>query len=111
MQARYWPIHARRNAGAVRFRFWSEHTDSYMTEELTEEEIREVLLADTREMLKSLFNNEVNLERAMLVYKDELDERIRRTVQKGTSSLIPGARRRMNGPWGLQADEWGEEDP
>lgn len=79
-------IHARKSEeGEVRFRVWSTVVDSYLTEELSEAEVREWAL-------KSAVCN------AIEQHFREIDSRMRRAVTNGTSSLVANTRN-MNSGW------------
>ena len=66
-------IHTRKCGDDVKFRVWSTNTDSYVTEELNEQELREVEL-------------NFELERTVAGYFREIDIRIERAIRNGTSS-------------------------
>ncbi len=68
-------IHARNKKKGLRFRIWSTVTDSYLTEDLTEDELR-------RYTLESAVCN------AIEVYLREIEERIRRAKTYGSSSRM-----------------------
>ncbi|MEK9158721.1 MAG: hypothetical protein AAB673_01860 [Patescibacteria group bacterium] len=78
-------IHARKTGDNIRFRVWSTSSDSYITMEMTETELREWTL-------------KVAVCDAIQQYLDEIDGRVQRTIQNGTSSLM-GDARDLNDPW------------
>lgn len=79
-------IHARKTEeGEVRFRVWSTNADGYLTEELTEAELREWTL-------------KVAVCDAIAENLREIDGRIQRTITNGTSSRI-GDTRDLSAPW------------
>jgi len=79
-------IHARQTEEGMRFKVWSTITDSYYTDEMTEKELREYLLLDT-------------VVETIRQHLRGIDDRIQRTCEKGTSSLIMEDTRELNGPW------------
>ncbi|OGZ18384.1 MAG: hypothetical protein A2V72_02115 [Candidatus Nealsonbacteria bacterium RBG_13_37_56] len=76
-------IHARTTEEGMRFRIWST-SDSYVTDEMTEKELREYTLLDA-------------VTETIRQHLREIDDRIQRTCEKGTSLL--GDTRELNGPW------------
>jgi len=79
-------IHARKNEeGELRFRVWSTITDSYVTDEGTEAELREFTLKDA-------------VCKAIEQHLHEIDDRIQRTIKNGTSSRL-GDTRDLTAPW------------
>jgi len=79
-------IHARKTEnGEFRFRLWSTVTDSYISEEMTETEVREWTL---KEAVCAVIEQHCH----------DIDNRIQRTREKGTSSLM-GDTRDLNAPW------------
>lgn len=66
-------IHTRKRATDNKFRIWSTNTDSYITPEMDEKELRETVL-------------NMELERAVAEYFREIDGRIERAVRNGTSA-------------------------
>jgi len=79
-------IHARKTEeNEVRFRVWSTIADGYLTEEMTEAEVREWTL-------KSAVCN------AIEQHLRDVDSCIQRTITNGTSSRI-GDTRNLNAPW------------
>jgi hypothetical protein len=77
-------IHAQKTDGEILFRLWSTETDSYVTKEITENELRRELL------IRALIE-------AVNTYFLGIDERIQRTSKKGTSSQEDT--RDLNSPW------------
>jgi hypothetical protein len=79
-------IHARKTEkDELQFRVWSTNTDSYITEEMTEAELREWTLK------KAVCD-------AIEQHLREIDSRIQRTTENGTSSRI-GDTRVITAPW------------
>lgn len=79
-------IHARKTEqNELRFRVWSTISDSYITEEMTEAEVREWTL-------------KVAVCNAIEEHLREIDNRIQRTTTNGTSSLM-GDTRDLAAPW------------
>jgi hypothetical protein len=78
-------IHSRKVGEERRFRIWSSNSDSYISNEMTEAELREQELKDA-----------VCL--AIEQYFREIDGRINRAIEYGTSSLM-GDTRDVDGPW------------
>ena len=79
-------IHARKTGeDEVRFRVWSTGSDSYITNEMTEAEVREWTL-------------KVAVCNAIEQHLRDIDSRIQRTITNGTSSHI-GDTRDLNAPW------------
>ena len=67
-------IHARRVKGRIRYRIWSTVTDSYITEELTKQELKEYL-------------QEEAVQEALAKVQRDFKQRIARAIQNGTSGL------------------------
>ena len=65
-------IHTRKRATDTKFRIWCTVTDSYVTVELDEKELREMEL-------------KMRLEHTIAEYFREIDSRIERAVRNGTS--------------------------
>lgn len=79
-------IHARRTSGEERrFRVWSTVTDSYLTPELTEAELRE-------------WEREDAVREAIARYERTIDDHIRRAREQGTSSDL-GDTRDLDAAW------------
>lgn len=78
-------IHARRIKKKMLFRIWSTVSDSYLTEEMTEKELREYILAD-------------DVNKAIELYFREIDDRVQRVREKGTSSRIKHTHD-LTAPW------------
>jgi hypothetical protein len=78
-------IHARATSAGLRFRLWSTITDSYLTPELTESEVRDKL-------------REMAINEAIEQHNRTINDRINRTIEKGTSSQM-GDIRNIQGPW------------
>ncbi len=72
-------IHAIKRGEEFRFRLWSTNSDSYISDEMTESEVREHLLKAAVCEAISEFNRNI-------------DGRIARATTKGTSSRIGGPR-------------------
>jgi len=90
-------IHARKaEGGEIRFRIWSTSTDTYVSEELTEAEVRLWTLQD--EVL-----------RAIEEHQREIGKRIGRALVKGTSSLHTDTRN-LDGPWNKEITDPGYFD-
>lgn len=66
-------IHTCKRATNTKFRIWCTVTDSYVTKEMDEKELRETEL-------------NMRLEHTVAEYFREIDERIERAVRNGTSS-------------------------
>ena len=81
-------IHAQKVEGkVVKFRIWSENSDTYVTKELSEAELRKWAL---EEAIRTAVEN-------CLREIDELDHRIARALENGTS--YRGDSRDLAGPW------------
>ena len=79
-------IHSRKNdAGKTLFRVWSTICDSYLTEEMDEDEVR-------------VWTLQYAVNVTIAEHLRGIDERIQRTISYGTSSMIGGPRD-LNGPW------------
>lgn len=84
-------IHARKiQNDEFRFRVWSTCSDSYISEEMTETELREWIL-------KEVVCN------AIEQHLRKIDERIQRTRERGTSSLL-GETRKLNASWDEESE-------
>ncbi len=80
-------IHARKTEkGELQFRIWSDNSDSYTSDEMTEDELREWEL-------------KVAVCRAIEQHNREIDQRVQRARENGTSSRMMGDTRDLNGPW------------
>lgn len=79
-------IHARKGAGGVwRYRIWCTVVDGYLSEELTEDELREELLKTA--VCEAITN-----------HLRSVDARIERTRRNGTSDRV-GSKEEVEGPW------------
>lgn len=86
-------IHCRLKDGKSVFRVWSSTSDQYVTEELTEEGVRQELLQEeVRRTIESFFT--------------ENPKEINRAKETGTSSRLEDAHD-LNGPW---EEEVGKEE-
>ena len=78
-------IHVRKTEkDGLRFRVWSTNTDSYLTGEMTESELRKQIL-------------EMDISNAIEQYFCKIDLHIKRAIANGTSCL--GGIRNLIGPW------------
>jgi hypothetical protein len=68
-------IHARKRAGETVFRMWGTVSDRYLTNEMTEKELRAYLL---EEAVVNAFREHLRL----------VDNRIDQTIKNGTSSML-----------------------
>lgn len=85
-------IHARKLPEGIRYRVWSTYTDRYVTDLLTETEIRDALLAEAKE----------RSTRLLAEAGAEISARIERTNDKGTSEMMRFAHDRpteLYDPW------------
>lgn len=83
-------IHARNRDGGIRFRIWSTICDAYLSDPLTEEELRAKL-------------RQAAIEQAIEEFERTIDARIEHAKRNGTSSLILfGEPTDLNGPWEKQ---------
>ncbi len=78
-------IHARRRDGQMRFRLYSSNCDSYVSPEMSEEEMRR----------ECLF---LAIDRAFSNYRSTI-ERDLQTAQKRGTTLLIGQPWDLNGPW------------
>jgi len=78
-------IHARKIKKRILFRIWSTVSDSYLTEEMTEKELREYTLVDA-------------VKKAIELYLREIDDRVQRACETGTSSRIKHTHD-LTAPW------------
>jgi hypothetical protein len=79
-------IHARKTGkDELQFRVWSTESNSYISAEMTEAELREWTL-------------KVAVCNAIEQHLREIDSRIQRTTENGTSSLM-GDTRVLTAPW------------
>lgn len=72
-------IHAIKRGEEFRFRLWSTNSDSYVSDEMSESEMREHLL-------------KIAVCEAISEHNERINGRIERAVTKGTSSRIGRAR-------------------
>jgi hypothetical protein len=72
-------IHAIKKGEEFQFRLWSTITDSYISDEMSESEMREYLL-------------KIAVCEAISQHNQQIDGRIERAATKGTSSRIGGPR-------------------
>jgi hypothetical protein len=83
-------IHARRlGSGEFRFRIWSNVVGSYISNEMTEAELRVWTLRDAVDI-------------AITEHSQAIDATIQRTIQNGTSSLLDNNLRDLNASWDKQ---------
>jgi hypothetical protein len=83
-------IHARRTvSGEFRFRIWSNVVCSYISNEMTEAEVRVWTLRDA-------------VDQAITEHSRAIDATIQRTIQNGTSSLLDNNLRDLNASWDKQ---------
>lgn len=78
-------IHHRMKDGEKKYRLWSTVVDEYVTGELTEEEVAEVVMKDA-------------LERTKFTVELEMPRRFKMAHAKGTSSYVESAMP-VDGPW------------
>ena len=83
-------IHARNTENGLRFKIWSTGSDSYITEEMTEKEVREWTLKEA-------------VCQAIEQHSLEIDDRIERTSKNGTSLRL-GDVYDLNAPWDEDRD-------
>ena len=74
-------LKARKTSTGLMFRIWSDESDSYVTEPITEEQLRKLLL-----------------EEAIREHQREVTVRIERATQRGTSSVFETFED-INGKW------------
>jgi hypothetical protein len=89
-------IHTRNTPEGIRFRLWTDSSDEYYTEELTEAELREYLLKEA-------------VCAAIEEHLRTIDDRVERASEHGTSSLM-GDTRDIIGPWDKSREELDREE-
>lgn len=87
-------IHARLIGDVWRFRVWSTICDAYISEEMTAKRIE-------RELLPHYTVYEISSGYA----KKDIAKRLARTTKNGTSSMIPGDKQDVHGPWATEKCE------
>lgn len=85
-------IHRKNTPEGPRYRYWSENVDSYITPELTREQMVQVLKDEAREIAERRYEELVA----------QIEERMQRTDERGTSSRI--SRLRDMSTWDIQRD-------
>lgn len=79
-------IRAIKTEQGLRFRIWSTISDSYITDELSEEEVREETLI-------------MAITKAIQEHNREIDVRIKRASTSGTSAINTGDREIIGSKW------------
>jgi DNA-binding NarL/FixJ family response regulator len=92
-------LHARQDPkrNELVFRAWSTGSDSYISKEMSEPEMREwILKVAICDVIERHFR--------------QIDESIERTIKNGTSSLLGGDSRPLSSPWKKSVDERRREE-
>ena len=85
-------IHARERDGKTMLRLFSENSNTYVTGEITEEELRAQLLFDA-------------LWEALDEFDRGIGQRIKRAIETGTSSMVYEESKKPTDPWKEEAEE------